>query len=293
LSSAAPSGGFVVQLNGSSPDLTAPPSVTVDAGTSTAAFSLTGSEVVSTENATLTASAGGSQASVSVSLTAPTSAVQVIAQNSGKCLDVVGISTVAGALVQQWTCWGGANQKWSISAADDGGYQLKSVNSGLALNVAEASTADGASIIQWPFTDSGNDTWNLQPLGDGYYTIQSVGSGKCLDVTGGPGATANGVLIEQWTCTGESNQEWQVVLNHSVTLSWNASPSSDVIGYYVYRSTSSTGPYARLTSALVGSDYTDGSVLSGATYYYVTTAVSSSNQESGYSNQATAVIPNP
>jgi fibronectin type 3 domain-containing protein len=39
--------------------------------------------------------------------------------------------------------------------------------------------------------------------------------------------------------------------------------------------------------------YTDNTVVSGQTYYYVTTAVNSQSQESGYSNQATAVIPNP
>ena len=39
--------------------------------------------------------------------------------------------------------------------------------------------------------------------------------------------------------------------------------------------------------------YTDSTVVSGLTYYYVTTAVDSSSQESGYSNVAEAVIPNP
>ncbi|MED5622062.1 RICIN domain-containing protein [Ideonella sp. BN130291] len=33
-------------------------------------------------------------------------------------------------------------------------------------------------------------------------------SGKCLDVRGGPGATGDGARIEQWACTGQSNQAW-------------------------------------------------------------------------------------
>jgi fibronectin type 3 domain-containing protein len=37
--------------------------------------------------------------------------------------------------------------------------------------------------------------------------------------------------------------------------------------------------------------YTDADVLSGTTYYYVATAVNSSQIESGYSNQTSAVIP--
>lgn len=77
----------------------------------------------------------------------------------------------------------------------------------------------------------------------------------------------------------------------SVGLSWNASTSS-VAGYNVYRGTQSGGPYSKLNSSLIsGTSYTDSSVQSGATYYYVSTAVNSSNVESAYSNQATAAIP--
>ncbi len=37
------------------------------------------------------------------------------AVNSGKCLDVEGISKSNGANIHQWTCWGGDNQKWSLN----------------------------------------------------------------------------------------------------------------------------------------------------------------------------------
>ena len=45
------------------------------------------------------------------------------------------------------------------------------------------------------------------------------------------------------------------------------------------------------TCLLVNSAQRYVSVLSGTTYYYVSTAVNSSNVESAYSNQATAAIP--
>jgi fibronectin type 3 domain-containing protein len=78
---------------------------------------------------------------------------------------------------------------------------------------------------------------------------------------------------------------------HSVALSWNPSTST-VIGYNVYRGTRSGGPYSKLNSSLLsGNAYTDPNVQSGTTYYYVSTAVDSSNVESTYSNQATAAIP--
>ena len=80
---------------------------------------------------------------------------------------------------------------------------------------------------------------------------------------------------------------------HSVSLTWNASTSSNVTGYKVYRGTTSGGPYALLSSGGTTTSSTDNSVLSGTTYYYVVTALDSSNAESSYSNQAQAVIPVP
>jgi len=82
-------------------------------------------------------------------------------------------------------------------------------------------------------------------------------------------------------------------LQHRVDLTWNASTST-VAGYNVYRGTLSGGPYSKINATLsAGTSYSDSSVVSGQTYFYVVTAVDSSNQESGYSNQAQAVIPTP
>ena len=82
--------------------------------------------------------------------------------------------------------------------------------------------------------------------------------------------------------------------SHSVTLTWTASVSPNVVGYNVYQSTSSNGPYTKLTATLVnGTSYVDTTVKAGVTYYYVATAVNSSNVESAYSDQAQAVIPTP
>ena len=76
-----------------------------------------------------------------------------------------------------------------------------------------------------------------------------------------------------------------------VLLSWNAD-SGSLNGYNTYRSTVSGGPYTKLTSSpQAANSYTDLAVQSGNTYYYVVTAVSTSNVESGYSNQAAATVP--
>ena len=82
---------------------------------------------------------------------------------------------------------------------------------------------------------------------------------------------------------------------HSVSLSWTASASPDVIGYNIYRGTASAGPYSKINSSLnAGTTYSDNSVADGQTYYYVSTAVNSNNQESAYSSPPQmAMIPAP
>jgi len=80
-------------------------------------------------------------------------------------------------------------------------------------------------------------------------------------------------------------------VQHSAALNWNGSTST-VSGYNVYRSTVSGSSYIKINSSLVaGLTYTDTSVVSGTTYYYVTTAVDSSGNESTFSNEVSAPIP--
>ena len=80
---------------------------------------------------------------------------------------------------------------------------------------------------------------------------------------------------------------------HTVTLTWNASLST-VAGYNVYRSTSSGFGFQKINGSAIGATtFTDASVASGQTYYYVVRGVTSSGLESANSNQVFAIIPNP
>lgn len=81
---------------------------------------------------------------------------------------------------------------------------------------------------------------------------------------------------------------------HSVSLIWTASITPNPTGYNLYRATASTGPYTKLNaSPLPGVSYVDDTVASGQTYFYVATTVDVDNNESAYSNQATAIVPTP
>ena len=93
---------------------------------------------------------------------------------------------------------------------------------------------------------------------------------------------------------GAACQTGAGAIAHYVVLNWVASSSADVAGYNVYRGTTSGGPYTKVNSSLIASiTFTDNSVAAGNTYYYVSTALDTSNNESAYSNEAVATAPSP
>jgi len=83
------------------------------------------------------------------------------------------------------------------------------------------------------------------------------------------------------------------VTTNSVSMSWAASTSPNISGYNVYRGATAAGTFSKMNSTLIsGTSYTDTTVQPGQTYYYVVTAVNSSNSESQYSSPAAqSVIP--
>jgi|ERR1700691_4087354 len=84
-------------------------------------------------------------------------------------------------------------------------------------------------------------------------------------------------LVVPLTGTGTSPQP-----QYSVNLFWNS--ASDVAGYNVYRSTAANGTYSKVNPSLNSNTaFTDGTVVSGQTYYYAATSVSSSGMESARS----------
>ncbi len=100
--------------------------------------------------------------------------------------------------------------------------------------------------------------------------------------------------VEVVGCGGHASTEsysLKIESNYHVALSWDASTSPDITGYNVYRGTVSGGPYTEIASHVVDTTYTDTTVAEDKTYYYVTTAVNSTNEQSGYSNQVKVEVP--
>jgi hypothetical protein len=160
--------------------------------------------------------------------------------------------------------------------------------SGVVRGAAATLTLSGAASRSTSTNGSGN--YSFTNLPNGNYIVAPSNSGYTF------GPTTYSVKIN-----GASNTSVNFVATpvaapvpHTVTLSWKASTSSNLKGYHVYRAAVAGGAFTKLTASPVSTTaYTDSSVASGRTYYYVTTSVDSNNTESGYSNQATAVIPTP
>jgi len=150
-------------------------------------------------------------------------------------------------------------------------------------------TVSSASINSSEFVLSGISLPATIPAGQSAsftVTFTPTASGTASASLSFSSNASNSPAVQSLTGTGTAATQ------HTVDLSWTA--SADAVGYNLYRGQVSGGPYTTINTALDGTtSYIDSTVVSGQTYYYVATAVNSESQESGYSNQATAVIPNP
>jgi hypothetical protein len=83
----------------------------------------------------------------------------------------------------------------------------------------------------------------------------------------------------------------QAAANHVVDLSWNASTSSNISGYNVYRSPNGN-TWTKINPSLIASTiYSDDTVADGSTYYYSATAVNVEGIESSKSATVKTTVP--
>jgi hypothetical protein len=155
--------------------------------------------------------------------------------------------------------------------------------------ISPAAGGNGATVILSGAAGATTVTnasggYSFSGLANGTYTVTPSDTGYAYS------PASNNVTISAANVSGV-NFTATVQQAHSVALSWIASTST-VAGYNVYRSTVSGTQYAKLNSSLVGVlAYTDGTVLGGTIYYYVTTAVDASGNESAHSNEVSANVP--
>lgn len=133
-------------------------------------------------------------------------------------------------------------------------------------------------------TVNGSGSYAFTGLSNGTYAVTPSQAGYTFSPTS-QAATLSGANVAGLNFTDTAQQ------THSVSLSWVASSTAGVTGYNVYRSSTSGSGYTKIGSTLGKVfSYTD-STVQGGMYFYVTTAVDGSGNESTFSNEASANVP--
>ncbi|XVS66434.1 ricin-type beta-trefoil lectin domain protein [Actinosynnema sp. CA-299493] len=119
-----------------------------------------------------------------------------VGQQSGRCLDVSGVSQTNGAKIQLWDCNNQTNQKWTLTSA----AELR-VYGGKCLDLPTNSTA-GTQAQIWDCNNGANQKWTHNTDG----SLRHTQTGLCLDANNQ--ATTNGTQVKSWNCNGQANQKW-------------------------------------------------------------------------------------
>jgi hypothetical protein len=201
------------------------------------------------------------------------------ASNSPLNIALSGTGTAAGQLAVSPTGLSFGNVAVGSSSSLNGSLNA----SGASVTVSSASVNNGEFVlsgISLPVTLAAGQSTPFT------VTFTPQASGATSASLSFSSNAANSPAVQSMTGTGTPPPQ------HTVDLTWNS--SNNAVGYNVYRSSVSGGPYSIVNSSLDGATaYTDNTVASGQTYYYVATAVDGSSNESGYSTETQAVIPNP
>lgn len=157
--------------------------------------------------------------------------------------------------------------------------------SGTVTGSAAKVTLSGVASASANTDASGN--YSFSGLPNGSYAVTATQSGFIFT----PPTTS--VAIAGASKTAVNFTATAVPALHSITVTWTSSTSPSISGYKLYRATVSGGPYTVLnTLPIATTSYLDSGVVSGQTYFYVATTIASTS-ESGYSTEATGVVPTP
>ncbi|MFC9508342.1 family 43 glycosylhydrolase [Streptomyces sp. NPDC057002] len=153
---------------------------------------------------------GGTRPGPSGETAATPTSYALVNRNSGKCLDVNGGNTADGTDALQWSCTGGANQKWRIEDLGDDTSRLVNVATGKVLDTADCSAADGADLRQWSWLNNKCQRYRLVFTASGdHVRIVNEATGKVADVANC--GTADGADVRQWTWLNNNCQQWRLV----------------------------------------------------------------------------------
>lgn len=121
------------------------------------------------------------------------------------CMEVLGGSTVEGAIVQTYPCIDTERrQQWTLTPVDStGGYQIVNFNSLMCMSVSDANPNPSTPIVQAPcyMPAIPSQVWTLAqaPLPRTGTNIISSLNKQCLDIP--QGETVGETQLQVYTCT--------------------------------------------------------------------------------------------
>jgi GH43 family beta-xylosidase len=118
--------------------------------------------------------------------------MEVVAGNSGKCLDVPNSNFVNGQALQLYTCNGSAAQKFSYMPATS---ELRIAGAANKCVDVSASNPNNGTVVQVWDCNGGNAQKWVQGNG-GFRT--ALNTNRCMDINAN--STANGAKIQIWDC---------------------------------------------------------------------------------------------
>ena len=133
-------------------------------------------------------------------------------KSTGKCLEVAGASTAAGAAIAHRTYTGATNQKWIITQISPKKYKIVNVNSGKALDLTGAKTVDATPVIQSTYSGAASQLWSLISLSDqaGMYTV-SPSSKLTNSIQPAGGYNVDGAAVQEITFNTADFQKWSIL----------------------------------------------------------------------------------
>jgi poly(hydroxyalkanoate) depolymerase family esterase len=208
--------------------------------------------------------------------------------NAANALALTGVTSDGSVTPASYS--GSTYQQWNVQHIGADEYEMTSANDGWSWD----SFGGGLGFVWW-WGAGGDQCYLIRPTSGGYYSVLTVGGGLALAITA---ASTN---IDQEVYSGSANQQWAIespsalafptglsavaVSWTQISLIWNS--VAGATGYNVKRATTSGGPYTTIASGVTATNYLDSGLALGTTYYYVVSAMVSTN-ETLNSTQASA-----
>jgi alpha-beta hydrolase superfamily lysophospholipase len=124
----------------------------------------------------------------------PSTTFSLVGNGSGKCVDVANVSQTNGTGLIIWTCNGGSNQRWTLTAAGE----LRVYNNTKCMDAG--ASQEGTRVTINSCNGGNSQKWTVSASG----TVTNTQSGRCLGASG----AADDTPVVVATCGGGAGQVW-------------------------------------------------------------------------------------